>query len=208
MNALCREFLDLGTATVYEAAGQVGAMVHTIRPLFPGVKLCGPALPVRCPPADNLTVHVAVAQASPGSVLVVDTGEYLEAGFWGEVLTVAALERGIVGLVTNGAVRDTASIRSLGFPVFAQGVSIKATTKVKLGSVGEPVLCGGVLVSAGDLVVADEDGVVVVPQEQASSVLEKARQRFWREREVIEALRKGKTTLELLGLSAIWEAKK
>jgi 4-hydroxy-4-methyl-2-oxoglutarate aldolase len=197
---LVGRFSLLATATVYEAAGRVGAMDHDIKPLAWEMRVCGPAFTVWCPPGDNLMLHRAVAAAQPGDVLVADTGGYLEAGCWGEILTVAACERRLGGFVTNGAIRDAAVIRALGFPVFCRAVSMKATVKKTPGGLGEPVCCGGVYVAPGDLVLGDGDGVVVVPQERLEETLARAAERVRTEESIIDALKQGKTTLELMGL--------
>ena len=121
--------------TVYEAAGKQGAMDTSLRPVAPGMRLCGRALTVRSQPADNLTLHAAVAMAKPGDVIVADVAGFVEAGHWGEILTVAAQQRGVAGLVINGGVRDIDAARRRVFPVFAAGVSMKATVKEVLGSI-------------------------------------------------------------------------
>lgn len=198
-----RELAVLGTATVYEAAGQQGQMDPAIRPLLAGVTLFGPALTVECHPADNLMIHLAVAIAHPGDVLVVNAGGYLRAGAWGEILTVAAQARGVAGLVIDGAVRDVRRIREMGFPVFARGVSLGATTKQAPGRLAVPVVCAGVLVRPGDIVLGDDDGVVVVDREQAEAVLRAARRRAEREQAIILALNQGATTLDLLELRPV-----
>jgi 4-hydroxy-4-methyl-2-oxoglutarate aldolase len=185
--------------TVYEAAGQQGGLEHTIRPIVPGMKLCGSALTVRCQSADNLTLHAAIALAQPGDVIVADVGGGLEAGHWGEITTVAAQTRGVAGLVINGGVRDVAPIARRGFAVFAPAVSMKATVKSTLGLINHPIVCGGVTVYPGDLVLADDDGVVVVARERVAQVLEAARQREEREAGVMRRLEAGELTLDVLG---------
>ena len=200
---LLAKFSNLSAATVYEAAGKVGAMDHDIRPLGVGMRVCGPALTVWCPPGDNLMLHKAVTLARPGDVLVADVGGYLEAAGWGEILTIAALERGIAGIVTNGAVRDVARLLALGFPVFCRGISMKGTTKKNLGRVNHPICCGGVYVQPGDLVVGDDDGVVVVARDRMREVLQLAVERVEREEEIVKALKQGRSTLEILGLQEI-----
>jgi 4-hydroxy-4-methyl-2-oxoglutarate aldolase len=192
---------ELAATTVYEAAGQ-GALEHSIRPVAPGMALCGSALTVRCQPADNLTLHAAIAMARPGDVIVADVGGCLEAGHWGEITTVAAQARGVAGLVINGGVRDVAAIARRGFPVFAPAVSMKATVKATPGLINHPIVCGGVAVRPGDLVLADDDGVVVVARERAAAVLEAARERERREAELLRRLEAGELTLDLLGFRA------
>jgi 4-hydroxy-4-methyl-2-oxoglutarate aldolase len=197
--ALVAGMREQASTTVYEAAGQQGGMEHTIRPIVPGMKLCGSALTVRCQPADNLTLHAAIALAQPGDVIVADVGNALEAGHWGEITTVAAQARGLAGLVINGGVRDVGPIGRRGFTVFAPAISIKATVKSTPGLINHPVVCGGVMVYPGDLVLADDDGVVVVARERVAQVLEAARQREEREAEVMRRLEAGELTLDVLG---------
>ena len=185
--------------TVYEAAGQKGALDSAIRAIVPGMRLCGRALTVRCQPADNLTLHAAIAMAQPGDVIVADVADFLEAGHWGEITTVAAQVRGVVGLVINGGVRDVAPIQKRGFAVFARAISMKATVKTVPGTINQPIMCGGVLVRPGDLVLADDDGVVVVAYDQAEAVIQAAIEREEREAEVMRRLEAGELTLDVLG---------
>ncbi len=196
---LVEQYAQQAATTVYEAAGRVGAMSHDICPIAPGMKVCGSALTVRCQSADNLTLHAAIVLARPGDVIVADVGECLEAGHWGEITTVAAQARGIVGLVINGGVRDVGPIRRRGFPVFARSVSMKATVKETPGLINHPIVCGGVLVRPGDLIVGDDDGVVVVERERAEAVLRAAVDREAREAEVMRRLEAGELTLDILG---------
>jgi 4-hydroxy-4-methyl-2-oxoglutarate aldolase len=186
-------------ATVYEAAGQEGAMDAGIHSVAPGMQLCGRALTVRCQPADNLTLHAAVALARPGDIIVANVGDFLEAGHWGEILTVAAQARGIGGLVINGGVRDIEAAQRHGFPVFARGVSMKATVKRVLGDINLPITCGNVSISPGDLVLADDDGVVVIPAGRVEQILRAATERENREADVMRRLNNGELTLDILG---------
>jgi 4-hydroxy-4-methyl-2-oxoglutarate aldolase len=186
-------------STVYEAAGRIGAMSGAIRPITPGLRLCGTALPVRCQPADNLTLHAAVALAQPGEVIVADVGSFMEAGHWGEILTVAAQQRGIAGLVINGGVRDVDAARWRAFPVFAGGVSMKATAKEVRGTIGQPIVCGGVSIRQGDIVLGDDDGIVVLPRDLASTALQASIARETAEAEVMRRLEAGELTIDILG---------
>jgi 4-hydroxy-4-methyl-2-oxoglutarate aldolase len=186
-------------STVYEAAGRIGAMSGAIRPIGNGMRVCGPALPVRCQPADNLTLHAAVALAEPGEVIVADVGAFTEAGHWGEVLTVAARSRGVAGLVIDGGVRDVEAAQRRNYPVFAGGVSMKATVKEVLGTIGQPIFCGGVAVRLGDIVIADDDGVLVLPRELAAEALRASIARETAETEVMRRLEAGELTLDILG---------
>jgi len=193
------ELLRLGSATVYEASGGEGAFDPAIGPMWRGARVCGPALPVECGYGDNLAIHRALEHAPREAVLVVDAREHL-AGYWGEVLAVAAQARGVAGLIIDGGVRDTEALERLGFPVFARGRSILRTVKHEPGRVGEPVVAGGVWVRAGDVVLGDADGVVLIRAERLQEVLEASRARVAREERVMERLRAGELTLDLLGL--------
>lgn len=189
------------SATLHEAMGKRGALLHGIKPIWPGMALCGSALTVKSRPGDNLMLHKAVSLARPGDVLVVDCDGFLEAGLWGEIITVAAMQKGMVGMVTNGACRDTLPIRELGFPVFCAGVSIKGTTKAVPGKINHPLSFDGVTIYPGDVVVADNDGVVVVPCAEAAQVLQAALAKEKNEAEVIRQIRAGGSTMDLLGFN-------
>jgi len=188
----------LDTATLYES-GAHAAMTSEIRMLSGDSRLAGPALTVLCPPGDNLMIHVAVARAQAGAVLVAqchDAGY----GVWGEVLTVAAKARGIAGLVLDGSVRDLGAIQRLGFPVFARGTALPGTAKSARGAVGVVTSCGGAPVWPGDLIVADESGIVVIRLQEAEHILARAEERCRKEATMMDELRGGRTTMDLFGL--------
>lgn len=189
----------LGSSTLYEACGLPTAVDPSIRPVWRGALIAAPAFPLACAPGDNLALHLALEQAPRGSVLVVSTGNYI-AGYWGEVLTVAAQAAGVVGLVIDGGVRDIQAIEQLGFAVFSRGVSVKGTVKATALSVGQPMFFNGAQVAAGDLVVADADGIVIIPQVEVPRTLAEGQVRFDKEARMMAALREGRTTVELLGL--------
>jgi 4-hydroxy-4-methyl-2-oxoglutarate aldolase len=199
-NGAVDRFADFDPATLYEAAGRKGMVDPSIRPAWHGAKVCGPAFTVECPPCDNLMLHVAVAHAEPGVIIVATVGGYLMAGAWGEILTEAARARGIAGLVIDGAVRDIDAIEALRFPVFSRGLAIGACTKEKAGALGTSVLFGGATVAPGDLVFGNADGLVVIEQDRMDDVYELAMTRRKNEAQIISQLRDGRTTMELLGL--------
>jgi len=190
----------LGSATLGESGGR--AADRRLRPAWPGAAVAAPAYPVGCTPGDNLAVHVAVTRAPRGSVLVVDVGRVADRGYWGEVLTTAAEAAGLAGLVLDGGVRDVAALEAHRFPVFSSAIALTGATKDKPGTVGVPVRVGGVLVSAGDWVVADVDGVTFLPGEALDGVLAAGRAREQKEAGFFDALGAGSTTVELLGLDA------
>lgn len=200
---LLHKLKALGTSTLYEAAGRVGALPSAIRPIWKGAFVAGPAYTVVMPPGDNLALHHAVALAAPGDVLVADCQGYPESGVWGEILTVAAMQRGIVGLIVNGSVRDVDRLEALGFPVFACGVSMGGTAKEDGGRIGHGFTLGTATVRQGDVIVADSDGVLAIGATELTQVLSLAGNREDQERVMIESLRSGKTTIELLGLKPL-----
>jgi 4-hydroxy-4-methyl-2-oxoglutarate aldolase len=187
-------------ALLHEALGKRGALNHDVRPAFPGAKVIGRALTIRGCPGDNLMLHQAISVAKPGDVLVATVDGYCEAGIWGEIATIAAQVRGIRGLITDGAVRDTEQIARLGFPVFSRALSIKGTTKRQKGVLNQPITLAGVAVNPGDIVVGDADGVVVVPAAEIEAAIAKAHEIRRREEGFIARIKQGELTLDVLGL--------
>jgi 4-hydroxy-4-methyl-2-oxoglutarate aldolase len=190
------------TAMLSDALGRWGNMDPTIRPVAAGMQCFGPAFTARCWPADNLTIHRAVELAAHGDVLVIDGGSGRDTALLGDILVYAARLRGLAGIVLQGLVRDSAALAAQGLPVFASGATARGPVKETLGPVQVPIQCGGVLVRPGDLVAGDDDGVVVVPREQAAAVAERLRVIHEREEQVKKALAAGHTTVEILGLRA------
>ncbi|MGP3769578.1 RraA family protein [Streptomyces sp. SDT5-1] len=190
------------SATLLEASRRNIALDPALRPLWSGARLAGPAYTVQGVPGDNLALHNAVAAAPPGHVLVADLGGG-EFGHWGEVLAVAAQARGLLGLVIDGAVRDSVEQASLGFPVFSRGLAIAGTAKRYPGILGRSVLAGGRVVRTGDLVVGDADGLVSIPAADQQAVIESADRRVAHEAHVMSELLTGRTTIELLGLNPL-----
>lgn len=188
------------TPTLFEVSPQVSALPPTIAPVYRPIHMWGSAYPVLASTGDNSTVHLAVADAPPGSVLVVATGRDTQRGYWGEILMEAALARGIRGLVIDGGVRDTKAMRDRLFPIFCPAVSIPGTTKSRRGVLNQPVMIAEVLVRPGDFIVGDDDGVVVIPSEAASQVLKDAEARVQKEAWIIERVRKGELTIDLFNL--------
>jgi 4-hydroxy-4-methyl-2-oxoglutarate aldolase len=189
----------LGAATLHEAGGRIGVMPSAIKPASPGFRICGPAVTVHSPGGDNLWLHRAIYVARPGDVLVVHVGGEHDFGYWGEIMSCAAAARGLAGLVIDGCVRDGALLAELGFPVFARGLCIRGTGKDfgARGWINHPTLFGDLCVDAGDLVVGDTDGVVVIPRERAAQVVDAARERESKEAAILQRLRAGERTLEL-----------
>ncbi len=201
--ALYQQAIRLGAATLHEASGRTGALPSSIKPVDPGMRLCGPAFTVHCPPFSNLQIHHALYHAQPGDILVVHVSGGSEAGYWGDILNEAAMARGLGGLVIDGGVRDTEGLSRMAFPVFSNGVCIQGTGK-DYGAVAwlqEAVRIGDVVIRSGDLVMGDRDGVVVVQAEQVASVVAAAQAREDDEARKIELIRKGARTLDLYGFA-------
>jgi len=197
------KYNGLSSATVHEASGGKGALSSRIKPLSPKMRVLGPAVTVELRPGDNLMLHKAIYVAKPGDVIVADAKGYTEAGAWGEIMAVAAKERGIAGLVFNGAVRDSEAIIRLEFPVFCCGLSIKGTEKISLGYINHPLNIDNVTINPGDLVLGDADGVVIVKINEAEEVYQKSLSREEKETLYKEQVRNGYSTLDLSGFSEV-----
>jgi 4-hydroxy-4-methyl-2-oxoglutarate aldolase len=183
---------------VHEASKLDNALDPLIHAAWKGAALCGPAFTVRCVRGDNLPIHLSLAEVAPGDVLVVDAGGHI-GGYWGKILTVAAQQRGVAGLVIDGGVRDVRDLEELGFPVFARGIGVSGTVKRDPGALRAPVTVGGVRIETGDLVLGDADGVVSVPADRLVDVLAASCEREAKEAAVIERLRGGETTVDIYG---------
>lgn len=195
-------FRDIGAATAHECQKRTGALSAALKPLAGSMRVCGPAYTVRLAPGDNLGLHYAVKFALPGDVIVIDAGDFIEAGPFGEILALAARTRGLAGLVTTGSVRDAQQIRALGFPVFCKGVSMKGTAKAVLPQTALTITLDGVTIRPHDIVLGDADGVVVIPQETAADVLRLARARAESEIDAMAQVKAGAVPWDLLGLDA------
>ena len=191
---------EAGTATVHEAIGRVGFVGPHIRPIQLDTKIAGSAVTVLSHPGDNIMLHAAVEMCRPGDVLVVTNTAPSTHGMFGDLLATSLMARGVRGLVIDAGVRDTADLRSMGFPVWSQHVSCQGTVKNTPGSVNVPVVIGGVTVRPGDVVCADDDGVVVVAREDAEWALEQSDARLAKEATMRERLEAGELGVDIYGL--------
>ena len=200
---LIAEIGKFSSATLHEALGKTGNLPYGIKPISPKMKVCGPAFTVKTMPCDNMLLHRAYAYAKAGDVLVVNCSNFYEAGYWGDLMSLGAMTKGIAGLVIDGCVRDADDIEAMGFPVFSRGLCIKGTGNQGEGSLNEPIIMGEYLVNPGDIIVGDRDGVVVIPQNRVEEAIEKAHARELKEENVRKELRKGLNSLQIYG----WDKK-
>lgn len=197
------ELAEFDVSTVYEAQGKIGLMTPYLRPIQQGRMICGPVVTAICYAGDNLMIHAAIEACQPNDILVITTIGESNSGMIGELIVEALMNRQVKGVIIDAGVRDVSRIRELGFPIWSKAIHSEGTTKTKAGWVNAPAICAGVTVNPGDVIMADDDGVVVVPKEHLDFAIESSRNRALKEVGTKERIARGELSLDFYNLREV-----
>ena len=195
------QWRDIPPAIASDCMNREQAMSGAIKPIAQGTTLCGQARTVQCMVGDNSAIHAAVRMARPGEVLVIDAGGFANTALWGGLLTEGAMAQGLAGIVIDGAVRDVAEIRELGFPCYSAAIVPAGPHKGHGGTIDGPIACGGCPVSPGDIILGDDDGIAVVPLQRQDQIMKASREKIAQEQSAVERVRAGETLADQMGIS-------
>ena len=204
---IVKELGKFGVATIHEAQGRNGLMAPYMRPIYPGTRISGTAVTVSVAPCDNWMIHVAAEIVKPGDVLVVAPTSYSDAGYFGDLLATLMMSKGVRALVIDAGVRDIAELKEMGFAVWSKCISAQGTVKEVVGDVNIPIVCGGQIVHPGDVIIADDDGVVIVERHEAADILAKSAQREEKEAGIRKRYAAGELGLDMNNMRPALAAK-
>ena len=196
--SLIDKFKNIPSSIISDVSGRTNVLNNKIKPVWKGAKLCGPAFTVYTEAGDNLTCHKAIELAKKGDIIIINAESFTDASVWGELMSISSMYKGIGGIIIDGACRDINEISELQFPVFAKAVSPRACLKNKIGTINHPIICNGVTISPGDILVGDTDGVVCIPQAESKTILAKALKKLEKENILKQKLNQGYFILDLL----------
>lgn len=203
---LINEFKGLDVSTVYEAQGRIGLLDHYLKPILPNILIVGPAVTVTCFAGDNLMIHAAIEICEPGDILVVSTIGDFDTGMIGDLISSALLHKGVKGVVIDSGIRDVSQLKNMRFPIWSKSITSRGATKNRGGWINAPIICAGVHINPGDVVLADENGVLVVKKEKLEEILDLSKERIAREKAIREKINCGKMSLDFYNLRPVLES--